>query len=406
MARVPRQTSAQTVSRVASSASRRATRGVLVRQGLRALPWTAGAAAVVLVGTRVTASDPMPTPVWVVTLAGGAVGVAAVWGAARALRARCTARAAAVAIDERLGLRGALASALELGESEAAFDRLAVRRGERMAAEADWKPVIGNDSGRGLSRGVVGLAVLGASAFALPSGPWWSREDVVPVVATLEPEEAGIAAEAVAEAREIVESLDGQESAGLDAEASAALAELEHELRGGTASADTAREAAARVEERAEQLASRAREERAQADRELETIADRVDELPTESDDARELADRLAAGDLEGAESAARSLEEAMDRLDPAQRERVARDLDRLADAIDEAAAERAASDQAAGDPAAGDPASGGGDAERLPDSMSSAEDGVEDSGAERDPVSPRPDHPTTGRPKPDPPQP
>ena len=28
----------------------------------------------------------MPTPVWVVTLAGGAVGVAAVWGAARALR--------------------------------------------------------------------------------------------------------------------------------------------------------------------------------------------------------------------------------------------------------------------------------------------------------------------------------
>lgn len=298
-----------------ASVRRRALAGRLVRAGGWTL--TTGAAAGVL-GVMVAKVVPGHVDWWLVVAGGLAAGVLA--APLVALRGRWTAHRAAIEIDRSLGLRDRVSSALEFssrGGQIDEFEALAISQGEEAARQADPSKVVRIQRGREWAAWPllvgVGLAV-----------GWLAPERRVK--AGPEPRVSEASPAAASALAEVIEQV--REAAPERADVISAIEEIERELREGRADEAAARaEAAARLEALSEELATKHEAEHERRDRVREAAARSGLETP----EARALAEALSRDEVESLEDALRAL----DGLEGARAEEVARDLESLAAALE-----------------------------------------------------------------------
>ncbi|GIK18536.1 MAG: hypothetical protein DYG93_13035 [Leptolyngbya sp. PLA2] len=263
-----------------------------------------------------------------------ATGVAAMIVIADAWRRRWSLLRAAVALDHALGLRDRLSSGLALSHSDDPFAGLAQREAEHAAQSVSLRRAVPvrPDWRWGAWPVVAVLAVV--VAIFLPRLERGS--------ATEDPALARASREAAA--REIAEASraarDAVHQARADpatAEQLATLDEIERELADARRDPREARAAAADAVERlANRLEDQAEREQAAADSVRERMA-RAAQAARDADDAwSDLARAIGAGDAARAADTAERLAAEMDRLDPATREQLARELEDLARSLAE----------------------------------------------------------------------
>lgn len=287
------------------------------------------------------------------------------------LRARPVLTAAA-RVDDALGLKDRLSSAIEFGRGDGGdpFVALAVADAERHAGDADVRRVVAVRASRAWAVWpVLGAAAVGA-ALVVPMLPRGGR-------VAADPERVARTRESIsATAAELEEEvLLAPEAEAAQQDALDRMREIERQLAEGLRTPEeAATEAAAVVEDAAERLEMEARAERSRGLRErLEGIK------PEEVGGAAALAEALREDDLEGARRALREIARRGEGGSGEERERLAEDLRRLAEQIrseqgatpdgadEEAGAEDLAAD-AVGDDADADSGGGDGAAEPLDD--------------------------------------
>lgn len=312
------------------SAARRAAWRARVASTVRALGWTltlAGAAAVAAIGAdRFFALGwDWRAVVGIAALAGVSagllIGAMAPWSVLRA----------AGELDARLGLRDRLSSAVALAmgaRADGAFVALAARDAERAAADVDVGRAVPVRFGRAWGAG----AALFAAAVAM--GMFVPVRAVGPRPAT--PEEIAARERAAASVASTIEQLEAEAQRSEDVDEATgeqleALRELEAELAQGSGDArDALAESAAALERAADAMDREAERDR---------LADEaLREAMNDSDPeglSPELVDALREGDLAAARDAARELLGDADKLSDAERERLADELEALADRLE-----------------------------------------------------------------------
>ncbi|MFI4897419.1 MAG: hypothetical protein ACIARR_06305, partial [Phycisphaerales bacterium JB059] len=321
---------AQGAIRASLRAARRERAGEVVRVLGRALV-LGSVIAIALVGLDRALRLGWAWP-WLVAIP---VGGACVVAGGLAWRRPVRALHGAALLDMALGLhdrvRNAIALSSDLGGEDEAFASLAIQEGERVASEADPRKaarvVFGWSWWVGPALLVLGV-VLGLWLPAMPSRATGGG-DRRPTLAEREAAAAEVEQalttlrEAVTEHREI-DAASAEEIERLEA--------LEAELREGERDPGEAiAEAADALEQTARSLEEEA--ERALAEREaFESLArdlETGDEAMT-----RDLAERLRSGDFAGASEAARELLNQSRQMSPEERERLAGELEALADRL------------------------------------------------------------------------
>ncbi len=304
-------------------------------------------------------------PVWALIASPLAIGLAA--AIAHAARARSRAGDASIVLDHALGLRDRVSSALALehaarnGEATDPFLTLAQRDADRVASDAKIRRAIPVRFDNWWAAAPFAAAGLVAAALFTPVFDVFGREEHRITEVAMQ-EQRDQAATAIEELKEELRSAAARESGeAATPEQLRALEELERELAEGAIDADDARtEAASRLGDLAQSFEDRAERE----DRSLDALNERLGARNEESapSSTSALEDALRRNDFE---SAAQALEDLRREIasdsstTPAERERLARDLDSLARALDEAATPRdGADDSAENSPGADEPAS------------------------------------------------
>lgn len=320
---------------------------------------------------------------WLVAIpVGGACSVAS----AMVFRRSVGALHGAALLDAAMGshdrLRNAIALAGDLAGEDEVFASLAIQEGERLASDADPRQAAPVVFGWAWWAGPALLVVAVALGIWLPAWPAGGSggEGRIPTLAEREAAAAQIE-EALASLREAV--IEHQEIDAASAEEIERLEALEGELRdAGRDPEEALAEAADALEQTARTLDEEA--ERALAER--EAFEELTRDLQT-SDDAmtRELAERLRSGDFAAASEAARELLNQSRQMSPDQRERLANELESLADRLAPEPAPEIEPPQP--DPGETDPASGDGPSGERPPT-----DRPEREPSQSDPSEPRPD--------------
>ena len=314
--------------RVARAAARRRLAAVLVTRLGRAL-LAAGVLSLLLVGAFKLAGREPP---WVLLSAPVVVGV--VWAVASAVRDRWSVAEAACELDQRLGLRDRLGSGLGLAEAAGrdAFAAIAVRESERAAEGVDVRAAVPLRAGNSwVAWPLVGAGVI-ASAMFVPALVWPGGEAPV----AIDPVARQRSADELREFADRAEQTLGDDPSPAAADALDAIDRLESELLAGERTPEEARTIAAeQVGRAADELERRAREEQTSADELRDRLARAGD-----SESMSDLAERLNEGDLESARDAVRELMNARSSMDEPQREALRRDLEALADRIENSPAE------------------------------------------------------------------
>lgn len=252
----------------------------------------------------------------------------------------------AVLLDRRLGLkdRVATAEAIQRGVVQRdGFAELVERDATRMAAGIAPSHVVPWRFGRVWLAGLGLLAVVGISDLYLPPFNWSSTraESISPEeLAALEAARDAVA-EALAREIEREQREAGDDLSERQRDELAMLDELARQLREAPPddpeSFRQARdEAAARLNERADQRAREAeREQRA-----LDALAEQFERLqpPDTNSAARPLGESLQQSEFQQAVEALNQLEESLDDMTDAESESLANDLNQMADSLDRAA--------------------------------------------------------------------
>jgi hypothetical protein len=245
---------------------------------------------------------------------------------------------AAIEIDRVLGLDDALASALDLehdaAHNDEAFRTLALRDAEQTAARVDPKVVTPIGLGAGwVAWPIVGALAVGASMFI----PALQRDRAggSPSQLAVLPDQAAAEVKAAIDAVAETVADEADETMAATPEQLEVLDELERELASGETTADEAVQRAASVlDERADALEENAIDEALTQD----ALVDKLDAVdPASLDQALDLAEALRNGDLDAARRAVREMARTLDDLSPEERRRLADDLGRLAEQLDEA---------------------------------------------------------------------
>ncbi|MEM1183529.1 MAG: hypothetical protein AAGI53_00860 [Planctomycetota bacterium] len=263
--------------------------------------------------------------------------------------------ASAAKLDEAMGWRDRVSSAIGFGEAKGPFEAIAVSEAESLAASARPERAVEIRFGPPWSFWAGSLAVATAAFAFVPT----SIEEQGPDARELERREA--AADQIDEAvRDVQREVQGEELFASDDEENvdgaseeelAAFDEIQRALAEGEIDADEALgQAAEAVEQKASELEARADAERDATD----ALSEAASGAEPEDERVQELADKLSQGDLAAARDAAREMLDQTDRLSPEERDRLAKGLEDLADALD---AERAESEQSL--PGAGAPEGG-----------------------------------------------
>ncbi len=265
-----------------------------------------------------------------------AVGVGATLVIADAWRRRWSLLRAAVALDHALALRDRLSSGLALSQSDDVFTGLAQRDAEHAAESVSVRRAVPVQPGWWWGAWPIVAAVAVAVAALLPRLEGGSATEDPALERAARESAAREVAEASRAARAAVEAAQADPAT---VEQLATLDEIERELADARRDPREARAAAAdSVERLADRLDEQAAREQAAADRVRERMA-RAGQAARDADaDAAwsDLAEALGAGDAARAADAAERLAAEMDRLDPAAREQLARELEDLARALAE----------------------------------------------------------------------
>ncbi|HRQ72248.1 MAG TPA: hypothetical protein PLU35_04380 [Phycisphaerales bacterium] len=265
-----------------------------------------------------------------------AVGGAGVLVIADAWRRRWSLLRAAVALDHALALHDRLSSGLALSQSDDVFAGLAQRDAEHAAESVSVRRAVPVEPGWWWGAWPIVGAVAVAVAVFLPRLERGNAVDDPALARAAREAAAREVAEASRAARGAVEAAQADPAT---VEQLATLDEIERELADARRDPREARAAAAdSVERLADRLDEHAAREQAAADRVRERMA-RAGQAARDADaDAAwsDLAEALGAGDAARAAQAAERLAAEMDRLDPAAREQLARELEDLARALAE----------------------------------------------------------------------
>jgi hypothetical protein len=263
-------------------------------------------------------------------------------------------------LDEKLGLKDRLGSALALGtpgSSGDPFVTLALAESEAVAPTVDPAKAVPIRFGSSWWTWPALVAAGIAGALWLPESSILKAKEQRQVAAVAEKKEQSKAAEEIHQALDAARqaaSADTTKTAAADALAArrlAALEKLEEELRAGKINAGEARERSAKaLEESAAELEKKSAESQRAAD----ATRDRLAALSPPSgqaagDAAREsdLTRAVRRGDLRAAREAARDLMQKVDELSPEERAKAARDMEELARDL----ARKQADEQRAGAP-------------------------------------------------------
>ena len=268
-------------------------------------------------------------------------------GGALALEAlrRRSPLAGATRVDEALGLKDRISSALEFGDGADPFVRLAVADAERVAADADVRRAVPVRTDRSWAVWPVLGAAAVAAALIMPMVPRGGREVVDPAQVARTRESLALAA------ADLEADLDGAaEPEAAQQDAIDRMREIERELAAGVRTPeDAATEASAVVEEAAARLETQAQAERERA------LRERLDQIePEEVGAAAALAEALREGDLDGAAKALLEMSIRGEQATDAERRQIAEDLRKLAEQLRPDAGMEAAAD-GSGEPGAAD---------------------------------------------------
>ncbi len=307
-------------SRVAARAAARIRLSRMIRfGGLGLLPGSVAAVGLVLLARWLPLGEPLdfvvPVAGLVIPLAGGVV---------IGMIGRVPLTRAAGVLDETHHLKDRLTSALELADKGGAFPALVIDEAERVASGVRTDRAVPIRFGRPWLAGAVLSVVAGALWYSVP--PREIRR-ARPVAVSTHAEQA----EAAGRIEDAIEQLgSAADESGISQDLRETIEQLERgdlDARGAlAAAADEIEEAAARKEASAEASA--------EAERAIARAAERAAE---ETDGAaRALAEALSRGDFEGARRAAERFRGRGEEIPPEARERMARDLEKLARLLDE----------------------------------------------------------------------
>jgi len=263
-----------------------------------------------------------------------AVGVGAALLIADAWRRRWSLLRAAVALDHALALHDRLSSGLALARSDDAFASLAQRDAERAAEHVRVRRAVPVRPGWWWGAWpIVGAAAVAVAVF-LPRLERGSASENPALARAARESAARDVAEASRAAREAAAAAHADPAT---VEQLATLDEIERELADARRDPREARAAAASsIESLADRLDRQAEREQDAADRTRERLARAAQAAGDDNAAWSDLAEALGAGDAPRAADAAERLAREMDRLDPAAREQLARELEDLARALAE----------------------------------------------------------------------
>ncbi len=339
---LPMSGTAGQTDRIARLGARRALVADILKLGGRGLMWGASISAAA-VGLSRIAGDKELWP-WLVAgppIVGLACGLGIAWAR------RWPQMHAARQLDLRLGLKDRLSTAMALRGQAGPFSQWSVQEAEAAAAgvqlgravplRAEWT--------WGAWPMLVAAALLGG--VYLPSVNW-SRPRSSPAVMVAEKRDA---ANQVAKITEALRQTVAQNEAKPDQLRE--LEKLEQELASGTIDAQKAREqAASKLNDLARTTEDKAKVDQASAEMMRDELAKAAAQKPPVSKDKAPLAsaidDALKRGDLAAAGEAAKQAADQFDRMSESERKELARELDDLAQAIEDAKREVAAAEAAA----------------------------------------------------------
>ncbi len=336
---------------IANAADRRLWLASLVRAAGRCATVSALGGLALVAADRIFAFD---LPVWALIATPLTLGAAA--AIVLASRARRRAGDASIVLDHALGFRDRVSSALALehaahnGEASDPFFTLAQRDADRVAGDAKIRRAIPLRFDNWWFAAPFAAAGLIAAALFTPVFDVLERNDRRVVEVAMQ-EDRDQAANTIEQLKEELRNAATTESGdAATPEQLRALEELERELAEGAIDADDARtEAASRLGDLAQSFEDRAERE----DRSLDALNERLGARNDESaqSSTSELEDALRRNDFESAAQALEDLRREIAKdsaATPAQREQLARDLDSLARALDEASAPREGSNEPA----------------------------------------------------------
>lgn len=282
-----------------------------------------------------------------ITIAAVSAGVALLASAAIGLTRRVTDTEGAGRLDESLRLHDRFTTAVELSEAphRSVFGELALADAEKRAGGVSPARLIPLRPDRRVwGAGVIGLVLAASVVLFVPV----RQVEPAPAFASSTARQRQAAGERIAEvaeslAPEPITDTDPAQGDPVTARAdnlASELDEIQKRLERGELDAEDALATAAeRLEAAAEESEARAAES-AQTERSLAEAAAAAAAAAQSGDETAELAESLASGDLSRASEAARRLSEQSRGMPPEARERIARDLDTLAESLERAGAE------------------------------------------------------------------
>ena len=278
-----------------------------------------------------------------ITIAAVSAGVALLASAAIGLTRRVSDTEGAGRLDESLRLHDRFTTAVELSEAphRSVFGELALADAEKRAGGVSPARLIPLHPDRRVwGAGVIGLVLAASAILFVPA----RQTEPATAFASSTAQQREAAGERIAEvaeslAPEPITDTDPTQGDPVTARAddlASELDEIQERLERGELDAEDALATAAeRLEAAAEESEARAAES-AQTERSLAEAA----AASQSGDETAELAESLASGDLSRASEAARRLAEQSRGMPPEARERIARDLDTLAESLERAGAE------------------------------------------------------------------
>lgn len=335
----------QTPKRVAHRAAAAMFHRLVIDETGRCVVWTLAIALLIIVGSRIIGWESASRLWWgwIVLAIFVAFGI----GFVRAFQLRLSDKQSGGILDERLGLKGQIRSAIEfetqtIDQVSAGFVELSIAQASKAAQHVDIQDAIDTPDAKAWWRAAIILILIVVVGIWVPlrapgSGPVPSS---IPIAAI----------ESIDHAQELIEevqSVNESEESPKVQRAIEEINELKEELANGVNDSEQAETLAAA---KLEQLADALEEESQQQEQEAREISERIAEAqnralnePSDELDQQgawdELVDQLANEiqdqDFEEAQRLIEDIEQQMNGMDESQREELEQQLEELADAIE-----------------------------------------------------------------------
>jgi hypothetical protein len=274
---------------------------------------------------------------------GAFIGAGAAAAISQAWWRRWTPKRAAAELDRALGLKDTLASAVALAEAETPFEKWTVMEAERLAPTVDIRRAIPVSlDWTWWAWPTVGLVAV-AAGFLLPPINWTSK----PPLRIVRPADQQAAAAQIAQAAQAAAAASppAEDAPAATPEQLRAVDEVLQELsRGKIDPQEAIARASGKIDELAARIEGDARRDQERTDTIREQLAraaakppapEPANGLPPDVARFSRVTESLNRGDLAAAAQAARDAAQQLEQASPEERQRIADELDALADALE-----------------------------------------------------------------------